>query len=145
MKSITSPLKLTILVFLFSVVSNGVMGQKVKLDSLNIDQVNQYLVKADKMRNTGIILTGSGVGIAVAGYIVSSIWASSTSIEGWGVFQTLIPMTIGVYVGIPTSLIGISLWGIGVSRMKKAELTLQKFNLPTEKSMVLGVGITFRF
>ena len=145
MKSITSPLKLIILVFLFSIVSNGVMGQKVKLDSLNIDQVNQYLVKADKMRNTGMILTGSGVAIAVAGYIASSIWASSTSIEGWGVFQTLIPMIIGVYVGIPTSLIGISLWGIGVSRMKKAELTLQKFNLPTEKSMVLGVGITFRF
>jgi len=145
MKNIASPLKLTILIFLFSIVSNDVLGQKVNLDYLNIDQVNQYLVKADKMRNTGMILTGSGVSIAVAGYIASSIWASSTSIEGWGVFQTLIPMTIGAYVGIPTSIIGISLWAIGGSRKKKAELTLQRFNMTPEKSMVLGVGITFRF
>lgn len=92
-----------------------------------------------------MILTASGIGMAVAGYIATAIWSSSTSIEGWGVFQTLIPMTIGVSVGIPTSLIGISLWAVGGSRKKKAELTLQKFNMLPEKSMALGVGITFRF
>ena len=97
------------------------------------------------MKNTGMILTASGIGMAVAGYIATAIWSSSTSIEGWSVLQTLIPMTIGVSVGIPTSLIGISLWALGDSRKKKAELTLQKFNMLPEKSMALGVGITFRF
>jgi hypothetical protein len=123
----------------------SIIAQNIDLDSLNFEQVNQYLVKADRMRNTGMILAVSGVGTAVVGYIASSIWSNSTSIEGWGVFQTLIPMTIGVSVGIPTSLIGISLWAFGGSRKKKAELTLQKFNMLPEKSMALGAGITFRF
>ena len=133
------------LLFFMCFVSMSIIAQNINLDSLNFEQVNQYLVKADRMRNTGMILTVSGVGIAVAGYIASAIWSSSTSIEGWGVFQTLIPMTIGVSIGIPTSLIGISLWALGDSRKKKAELTLQQFNMLPEKSMALGVGITFRF
>lgn len=121
------------------------MAQKVNLDTLTFNQVNQYLIKADKMINTGMILTIGGVGFAVAGYIASAIWSSSTSIEGWDVFQTLIPLTIGTSVGIPTSLTGIFLWATGGSRKKKAELTLQKFNMPPENSMALGVGLTFRF
>lgn len=128
-----------------SSVSISILAQNINLDTLNFKQVNQYLVKADKVKNTGMILTASGVGMAVAGYIATAIWSSSTSIEGWGVFQTLIPMAIGVSVGIPTSLIGISLWAVGGSRKKKAELTLQKFNMLPEKSLALGVGITFRF
>jgi hypothetical protein len=128
-----------------SFISMSITAQKINLDSLNFKQLNQYMIKANKMRNAGMYMTISGVGIAVVGYIASAIWASSTSIEGWGVFQTLIPMTIGASVGIPASLIGISLWMIGGSREKKAELTLQKFNLSPEKSMVLRVGITFRF
>jgi len=126
-------------------VSISIIAQNINLDTLNFKQFYQYLVKADKMKNTGMILTASGIGMAVAGYMASAIWSSSTSIEGWGVLQTLIPMTIGVSVGIPTSLIGISLWAVGGSRKKKAELILQKFNMLPEKSMALGVGITFRF
>ena len=134
-----------ILLFFMCSISISIIAQNINLDTLNFRQVNKYLVKADKMKNTGMILTVSGVGIAVAGYMASLIWSSSTSIEGWGVFLTLLPMTIGISVGIPTSLIGISLWALGDSRKKKAELTLQKFNLLPEKSMALGVGITFRF
>jgi len=145
MKNTDLPIKLIILVFLFSIVSNGLTAQKINLDSLNFKQLNQYMIKADKMRNAGMILTVSGVGIAVVGYIASAIWASSNSIEGWGVFQTLIPMTIGATVGIPTSLIGISLWATGGSRKKKAELALQKFTLAPEGSMALGLAIKLRF
>ncbi len=126
-------------------VSMSLIAQNINLDTLNFKQVNQYLIKADKMRNAGMILTVSGVGLAIGGYIATAIWSSSTSIEGWGVFQTLIPMVIGASVGIPTSLIGISLWAIGGSRKKKAELTLLKFNMPPKNSMALGVGITIRF
>ena len=80
-------------------VSMSLIAQNINLDTLNFKQVNQYLIKADKMRNAGMILTVSGVGLAIGGYIATAIWSSSTSIEGWGVFQTLIPMVIGASVG----------------------------------------------
>jgi hypothetical protein len=121
------------------------MVQNIKLDTLNIKQVNQYLAKADKLRNTGMILTVSGAVLAVAGYVASSIWISSTAIEGWNAFQTLIPMMIGVSVGIPASLTGISLWAIGSTRKKKAELALQRFTLAPEGLMALGLGLTIKF
>ena len=121
------------------------MVQNIKLDTLNIKQVNQYHVKADKLRNTGMILTVSGAGLAVAGNVASSIWVSPTSIEGWKSFQTLIPMMVGVSVGIHASLTGVSLWAIGSSRKKKAELTILKFTFVPEGSMALGLGITIIF
>ena len=92
-----------------------------------------------------MILTVSGAGFSVAGNVASSIWVISTSIEGWNAFQTLIPMMIGVSVGIHASLTGISLWTIGSSRKKKPKLTIQKFTLAPEGSMALGLGITILF
>lgn len=123
----------------------SIPAQNINPDTLNLEQANQYLVKAEKMRNAGQIVTLIGVGVVVIGYCATAIWASTGTFEGWGVFQALIPLAVGAYVGIPTSLIGISLWATGAGRKKKAELTLRKFNLPPENSMALGVGITIRF
>jgi len=83
--------------------------------------------------------------LAVAGYVASSIWVSSTSIECWNASQTLIPMMVSVSVGIHASLTGVSLWAIGSSRKKKAELTILKFTFVPEGSMALGLGITIIF
>ncbi|MBG0857916.1 MAG: hypothetical protein IQL11_00325 [Bacteroidales bacterium] len=70
MKNTDLPIKLIILVFLFSIVSNGLTAQKINLDSLNFKQLNQYMIKADKMRNAGMIITVSGIGIGVTGSII---------------------------------------------------------------------------
>jgi len=71
------------LILLTCFVSNSIMAQKVNLDTLNIDQIKVYKDKAVKLRNAGMILTFSGVGIVAAGYIASAIWSSSNSLEGW--------------------------------------------------------------
>jgi len=133
------------LVFILCLVFSNVIAQKINLDTLSFKQLNQYMIKADKMRNAGMILTSSGVGIAVAGYIASDIWSSANSLEGWDVFKTLIPLYFGTLVGIPVSLAGISLWAIGGSRSAKAEIALRKFDFKTNNSMAFGIGITIRF
>ena len=121
------------------------MAQKTNLDTLNFKQLNQYMVKACKMRNAGMILTFGGVGIVAAGYITSVIWSNTNSLEGWDVFRTLIPFELGIVVGIPTSIVGIPLWVIGGIKNARAEITLKKFDFKSNNSMTVGVGITFRF
>jgi len=78
-----------ILILLMCFVSNSIMAQKVNLDTLDIEQLNLYKDKAVKLRNAGMILTFSGVGIEAVGYIASAIWSSSNSLEGWEVLGPL--------------------------------------------------------
>lgn len=134
-----------ILIFLLFLASSSIMAQKVNLDTLNFKQLNQYMVKADKIRNAGMILTFSGVGIVAAGYITSAIWSSSNSLEGWEVFKTLIPFYLGALIGIPISIVGIPLWAIGGIRNTKAEIALKKFDFKTNKSMAVGIRILISF
>jgi len=70
---------------------------------------------------------------------------SSNSFEGWDAFKTLIPFYLGALVGIPTSIVGISLWAIGGIRNVKAEIAIRKFDFKTNNSMAVGIGITIRF
>jgi len=134
-----------ILIFLLCLVSSSIKAQKTDLDTLNFKQLNQYMVKADKIRNAGMILTFSGVGIVAAGYITSAIWSSSNSLEGWEVFKTLIPFYLGALIGIPISIVGIPLWAIGGIRNAKAEIALKKFDFKTNKSMAVGIRILISF
>jgi len=78
-----------ILILLMCFVSNSIMAQKVNLDTLDIEQLNLYKDKAVKLRNAGMILTFSGVGIEAVGYIASAIWSGSNSLEGWEVLGPL--------------------------------------------------------
>lgn len=134
-----------ILIFLLFLASSSIIAQKVNLDTLNFKQLNKYMVKADKIRNAGMILTISGVGIVAAGYITSAIWSSSNSLEGWEVFNTLIPFYLGALIGIPISIVGIPLWAIGGIRNTKAEIALKKFDFKTNKSMAVGIRILISF
>ncbi len=126
-------------------VSLNITAQKINPDTLNFKQLNQYIVKAEKMKNAGMNLTIAGAGIVTAGYIISSFWSSTVSSEGRDVFKTLIPLGLGLLVGIPSSIVGISLWAVGASRNTKAEIALRKFDINTNHSMAVGIGITIRF
>jgi len=63
-------------------------------------------------------------------------------LEGW---EALGLLSIGTLIGIPTSIVGVTIWGIGVTKKTKAEIALMKFDVKTQSSMALGFGITFRF
>jgi hypothetical protein len=121
------------------------MAQKTNLDTLHIDQLNLYKDKAVKLRNAGMIVTFTGLGIAAAGWISSSIWSGNFKGESGEGFITLAPFFIGMAVGIPTTIVGIPIWAIGGIRKTKVEIALKKFDIVPENLMALGVGITFRF
>ena len=121
------------------------MAQKVNLDTLNIDQLNLYRDKGVKLRNTGFILTVTGISIAVGGWISSSIWSGNFKGESGEGFITLAPMAIGMAVGIPAAIVGLPLYYLGGNRNAKAELVLKKFAIKTDNSMGVGLGITIRF
>jgi len=96
------------------------MAQKVKLDSLDIDQLNLYKDKAVTMRNAGIILTSCGVGIMVTGYYIGTTYHSDES-EDW---TALAIVGFSGIAGIATAVVGIPLWAIGGSRKDNAEFYL---------------------
>jgi hypothetical protein len=109
-----------ILILLLCFISGNIMAQKVKLDSLDIDQLNMYKDKAVTMRNAGIILTSCGVGIMVIGYYIGITYHSDEP-EDW---TALAIVGFSGIAGIATAVVGIPLWGIGSSRKDNAEFYL---------------------
>lgn len=88
------------------------MAQKTNLDNLNFKQLNQYMVKAHKMKNAGMILTFSGVGILAIGYVTSAIMMAQPK-KPYEYMEDVIPYLIGISVGIPIAIVGIPFWTIG--------------------------------
>ena len=132
------------------VIAPKMIMRKVNPDTLNADQLNLYNNKAVKMRNTGRVLTISGISIIAAGIVTGVIMLNTAeptgppedphgSMLGYGV------IALAGMIGIPCTLVGVPLWSVGGSRKAKAELSLQKFNVTPENSMALGLGITIRF
>jgi len=125
------------------------MAQKVNLDTLDIEQLNLYMDKAVKMRNTGTILAFSGIGIVAASFIVGENITNTPSDDPYDPNKNeLKGLAVGLLsgmAGISTIVVSIGLRAIGEKRYTKAELALQKFDIKPENSMALGVGITIRF
>jgi hypothetical protein len=124
--------------------------RKVNPDTLNAYQLNIYMDKAIKMRNTGRALTISGVSIFAAGIVTGVILMNTGEPpddpeEKHGPWLEFSIIGIAGVIGIPCTLVGVPLWAVGGSRKTRAELSLQKFNIVPENSMALGLGITIRF
>lgn len=134
-----------ILIFLLCIVSGSIMAQKINLDSLNFKQLNQYMVKATKMRNAGIIFTVSGPVIMVTSYIVGAAIADAPSDDPYHGWTGVAVVFYGCGVGLATTVVGIPLWVIGGIKNAKAEIALRKFDFKTNNSMAVGIGITIRF
>jgi hypothetical protein len=107
-----------------------------ELLALDFDKLNLCKDKAINWRNTGIILTSCGIGIAASGFILAVAMNSDAS---WLLLYG------SAAVGIVSTMVGIPLWATGGSRKAKAELTLQKFNIAPENTTALRLGITIRF
>ncbi len=124
--------------------------RKVNPDALNADQLNLYMDKAVKMRNTGRALTLTGLGVMTTGFVTGIIMLNNAKPHGppedpHGSWAGAVVIGITGLAGITDIIIGVPVWTVGGSRKAKAELTLQKFNLMPENSMALGLGITIRF
>jgi hypothetical protein len=142
--------RVIIFIFAFGLALNLMAQNKINLDTLDIGQLNHYKDKAVAMRNTGRVLTLSGVGVFASGFIIGIImWntpGNGPPEDPHGALLGAFYVTcLGGLVGIPCIAVGIPLWAVGGSRKAKAELTLQKFNIVSENSMAIGLGITIRF
>lgn len=113
------------------------IGGSRKADAeFHLLDIDEYRHIAVSTRNTGMILTLSGLGLAVTGIIIyASAGAENSSALG----------AVSGMVGIAATIAGIPLWAAGGNRMAKADLTIQKFNIVPENSMAVGLGITIRF
>lgn len=114
---------------------------KNNLNTLSAEELNLYLDKAVKLRNTGRVVTLGGLGL-VGGSI---LWAGLGGVyiaEGKGA-AVLITGT----VGIVTTVVGLPIWAVGRNRKAKAELELamQKLNISPQGSMAVGLGLTIKF
>ena len=110
-------------------------SRKANAEFYTLD-IDQYKDKAVTTRNTGMILTLSGIGVAVTGIIIY--------LSARDEFGAVLGFN-SVIVGTATTIAGIPLWAIGGSRKAKAELALQAFNIAPKNSMAVGLGITIRF
>ena len=137
-------LKRVILILLVCFMSCSAMAQKVYPDSLSIDQLNLYKEKATNMRNAGMVLTLIGVPACVTGSKLLLNFMIKTPFKDWNSFEPNLyaVLTIG---GAAAGVAGIPLWIIGSSRKTKAEVALKAFDMKTENSAAIGLGITIRF
>lgn len=125
------------------IVTTQEMMRKVNLHTLTTDELNLCRDKASNMRNAGMIMTLAGFPIYVAGVLLWVNYALETPAEERGGSEPILyaVMTVG---GAISTIVGINLWTIGSRRMK-AGVTLKAYNIKTENSMAVGVGITIRF
>jgi hypothetical protein len=114
----------------------AVGGSRKDNAEFHLLDIDEYRDIAVTTRNTGMILTLSGIGVAVTGII---IYATAGDENG-----SALGLVTGM-VGIATTMAGIPLWVAGGNRMTKADLTLQTFNIVPENSMAIGLGITLSF
>jgi hypothetical protein len=132
------------------VIAPKMIMRLVNPDTLNIDQLNLYMGKAVKMRNSGRALTVTGLGVMATGIVSGAIMLNNVKPHGppedpHGSMLGYVVIGLSGMIGIPCTLVGVPLWAVGGSRKTKAELSLQKFNIAPENSTALGLGITIRF
>jgi len=135
-------MRIVILILLVCFISTITTAQKINIDTLNIDQLNNYKNKAVKLRNAGKILTIGSAGIFTLGAIVSyNMDKNGTG----GEFGSAYPLILGTIVGTGAFIVGVPLWTVGRSRMTQAELTLKRFDIAWENQMAVGIGISIKF
>jgi NH3-dependent NAD+ synthetase len=136
--------KVILLFFIFGSMFNIMAQNKINLDTLNIEQLNLYLKKANNMSSTGLILT-------ITGGIISAttlrLFTNYVGEHGFDEDNQTEPNTYAILnlFGDAAMIVGIPLWVTGRVRKKKAQLTLQKFKIEPENSMAVGLGITLKF
>jgi hypothetical protein len=136
--------KIIMLFFVLSIVLNLMAQNKINLDTLNIEQLNIYLSKANNMSITGSILAIAGGATSATTFILLINYALR---HGFFEPDQTEPNTYAIInlCGDAALIAGIPLILIGNHRKEKAQIALKKFDLKTDNSMAVGLGLTVRF
>jgi hypothetical protein len=130
--------RIIMLILVFGFVLN-LMGQRIDVNKLNINQLNFYKAKAIKKRNNGRALSLAGIAFGVTGMAILAKTSEKSPEYG----LTILGVT--GFIFYPCEIIGIPLWITGNVRKSKANLALKKFDFKTKNSMAIGLGVTLRF
>lgn len=139
-------MKKVCILFLFIVIVLNLRAQnKTNLDTLYIDQLNDYKEKAVKMRNAGAIMAVSGGTTFMVGVKLLLNYMVTHPIKDWNSDPEPGIYSILYLCGAAATAIGVPILIIGSSRMTKAEIALKKFDIKPTNSLVVGLGIKIRF
>ena len=135
--------KIVMLFISFVFLLNLMAQKKIDLSEFNIEQLNHYKEKAVKIENTGMILTFVGGAVA----IISGTLSFNEFLKPPPDYDPKKESIFGFIMlsGIVTTGVGIPLWITGDRRKSKAEIALKKFDVKTNNSMAIGLGLTIRF
>lgn len=115
------------------------------INELNEEQLNIAFAKSQKIAKTGTIMTTSGLGAVVVGWVIYIIGESKYEDGGLIDFGFNNTMAIGgilVGMGAITSGIGIPVWVVGGHRKYLINGQLAKFN---GTSYIPSIGIRINF
>jgi hypothetical protein len=128
--------KIILLIIAFSIVFN-LTAQK-RVHHAKRSNIEIYKNKTLFMKRAGTIITLAGASTAITGiYIYSN---SEDNDEQ--------SMTLGTNLflgGATITCVGIPLWIIGGIRKSKGMIALKKFDINTDNSMAVGLGLRLRF
>jgi hypothetical protein len=136
--------KIIMLFFVLSIVLNLLAQKNISLDTLNIQQLNIYLSKANNMSITGSVLAIAGGATSATTFTLLIYYALR---HGFFEPDQTVPNTYAIInlCGDAALIAGIPLILIGNYRKGKAQIVLKKFDIKTDNSMAIGLGITLRF
>lgn len=147
-KSIYKPL----LVLIISVTALNMTAQKRILpETLTTGQMNSYMLKAEKLRKTGKIMTLTGIPFfvvneGIAFYILAKHMQPVNDEESsvnWDAVGNV--FADAGLVGLVAVVAGVPIWVKGSSMKKKAELVIVKFNTSPCEPTAFGAGMRINF
>jgi hypothetical protein len=143
-KNLSAMKKVILLFLVFASLTNIMAQNKINLDTLDINQLNLYLNKANNIGRAGLILTISGAVISATTLRLLMNYAGKHGF--WESDQTE-PNTYAILnlIGDAAMIVGIPLWVTGKVRKNKAHIALKKFEINPGGSMAFGLGLTLRF
>jgi len=138
-----------IVFILFALLMSTLVSQAQHYDT---EMLNAKILKFSKMRNTGLIMIGSGTVITIGGIVLiaKTDWTKTSDGSGNVNYHTNDPNGLG---GILLTVIGVGLGGagtalaiVGTNRSKKYSKLLHNVTMvPLIKSNQSGIMLTYRF
>lgn len=126
------------------------LGAQEPYSSMNQEQLNFLLTRANDRINTGMMLTFAGTAVEIAGVVI--VFRGMKRLDeaelGTGELWTGTGTMLGGYLlmagGLGLMGSGIPIWAVGANRKAKIELELMRFKPPGSAS-AYGLGVKIRF
>jgi hypothetical protein len=142
-------MKKAIILFLaFGIALNLIAQKRINLDTLNIDQLNLSMGKAEKLKNTGLTLTLAGLSVFVIFEGLALNMILNHALPGYerSEWEARINTCAGIgLIGLTSMVAGAPLWIIGNRRISDIDIVLKKHALKPNNSMMVGLSFRIRF